>query len=467
MKKKLVLKIIIFVIFVFQDSFAIEIHQDSLKDFIKNSKQNPKQNFVITFGANWCGPCKGLKSTLKSWDKDSALKRSYWNYFGDKNIFDNKKVKNFMKNYGLPPLNGVPQTYVFKNGVPIGSYSGYKGEGSGKDINLFLEEAELVESPTSHNENTEILEIPKFKCQRNDEDVCVVGVSGYDSFGVTKTDNFGRANLLTYARLFSDKKYIGLFAPPIKSDHTEKTSKKSTGVFFVKNPFLKFKNKFTDAQISLNAFNSLGRIQSDNIRILITGHGGPGGVTTNYKTNGSETNELVLDTAQLTDDDVKDGVVAAVKKKKSVKALIVQCYGGQYAESFMAALGKDEKALACASFATLPEKLSEGCYSVDYGGKRNDYLFKATKYKSCDINKTARDAHYKIVTDLTGHDIPMLTSEYFLTHGPAAEYLTKQSKAFLPDGAFTKKVLPSGIEIFENTSSIFVCGKNTYRKIHQ
>lgn len=416
-------------------AFGVPLHEDDFEKFLKRSKAHPGQVFVLKIGTTWCKYCVKESEDLKKHQKRGSIAEAYWNeVILDKDPKEDlsDKYEAFAKANGFPAGNSYPNNIVFKNGRPIGHLTGYNGL---NDLESFISDAKAV-LPSSRDKESKTTSFPKFPCGPNDSDkACVVAVSGFEGQSSDHTDDFGRANLASFAELFKNPEYAKLFSPPVPAVATRKASSGSNGVFYVRNPFLDSAERFADGKGSIPEIEDLQNTKGRNIRILLTGHGSPFGMTVGYEKTGSPPNQW-NESVYLQQNHLTSGLTKARSSGKTVRAVVVQCYGGQYGEAFMPAQGNGSS--GCAAFASLPEKQSEGCYSNEYTGEREDYLGQAMRLKKCDGRQDARDLHYAIVSELKGHDVPMLSSEYFLLFGPAAKKLGANSTGPAPRGSIIK-----------------------------
>jgi hypothetical protein len=107
---------------------------------------------------------------------------------------------------------------------------------------------------------------------------------------------------------------------------------------------------------------------------------------------------------------------------------------------------------SCAAFATLPDKNADGCYTNGYE-LGVDYASKLVARRDCRSSDDGRERHYAVAVTTTGHDIPMLSSEYFLLYGPGASFLGRGDRAPAPPRSVQKYELPSDIRVYVDVIS--------------
>lgn len=397
------------------------------------SRENPDRVHVLKLGAPWCKGCRIQSKALRkhAGGEDTAIGRAVWTEFNVDEL-PQAEVRAFLQRIGIPVQMVLPLNLVFRKGRIIGSMWG----GEMRALEKFLGEAEAIDPDTGPKPDASARAIPRLPCgPRQSENVCVFGFSGPGPDADETTDDFGRANLRMFATLFKDPHFEMLFAPkaPKKGVLPSKTSE--DGLLYVRNPFLH--DVFESPSDARKIIDQMDYVTGTNVRLLLTGHGGPEGMST----GGSPS---VFQTA-----DLENAVTKALRAGKSVRTVGVQCYGGQFAEALMPREGTPASR-ACGAFASLPEKLAEGCYASTYTANRRDYLGLAAWLKKCDGSQTARDLHYKIVATPRSHDIPMLSSEYFLLYGAAASHLGRAEMAPVPPYGLLRLQLPSGAKITAN-----------------
>jgi hypothetical protein len=414
------------ILFTVSASWAVTFEAGDFAVFLAQSTADPARVHVLRISTTWCGACRAETSFLSAFDHaaDHPFNRVRWvDVEVDK--VERDAYSAFAKAAGIPESHAYPTHFFFKGGQYIGTYRGWHPQRLEAAIAAAENRPQAAPAPAPPAPQ-------RFSCgPRNTADAFVFGLSGYRAVGDSSTDEFGRANLVTYAGLFSDapKK---LFAPVPAGKPNPDSS------------------RFNDPLLAAADMRALASVGQGNLRLLFTGHGKKNGMVlgvTQFSEYGAqhqmhETQEFLLGTT-----DVSEGVRAARLAGKSVRALFVQCYGGQYGEAFMSA--PEAPGAGCAAFSSLPEKMSEGCYSERFKGQRRDYLTLANQLKRCDGRQDARDLHYAIVAQPVSPDIPMLTSEYFLTYGPTASYLAGGTrKISAPPRSILKKKFGAGVMVY-------------------
>lgn len=407
--------------------------QDLLK-FLKESQANPNRIFILKASATWCHPCQEEKKELKGLQGGEIGKARWLELDIDK--LDGP-YNALLKKLEVTAGDGIPFHLMFKNGEPVGSYTGNNLDRMAK----FLGELEAY-SPPKKAQKLDMV-VPKFPCGSKNSGECVVGLSGYKGTDPDSTDWFGQSNLVGFSKLFGSPQFSKLFAPPVLQHSTKDSD--NGGLLFVQNPFKSSQVTLAEGAGFPTALDELDMAPGASLRILMTGHGGKEGITYDAVAPPNETHK---EEKVLNSDDFGANIDKAVAAGKTVRLLGVQCYGGQFSESIMPR--SDTAPIhACGAFASLPDKEAEGCYDSAYSGERQDYLWMASKLKKCDGTQNARDLHYEIVSKSEGHDIPMLSSEYFLLYGPAAKSLTAgDGNIDAPMESIAKAELSSDIELY-------------------
>lgn len=431
--KNFMLLIVVFIIRM-KVGFAIEIQHEEVTSLLEKSKSDPTKLFVLEIGATWCHACHDLEQNVSKIppDSDQNIAKTYWSQID--NDKDEATLNAFMNKFGLPQSSSFPRMIVIKGGTPIGEMH---GSNDLNKINKFLDAAKLVDpsiSPASTKQQS-ALTPPNIPCSEiKKEDPCqsFIAASGpASSKGVDATDVFGMSNLISLKKLFNARSFVRLFGNSTNTLVDNKVGS-DDGIFYVKNPLADFMPRSVENISALkDQIDNLKDIPGNDIRIFLTGHGTPFGLRTTliapkdrdklrvisieneYPLKIVEPNGNTSDSSEyLSVNDTIKGVTEARKAGKTIRTLSVQCFGGQFADAFMPV---DGNALnACAAFAATPNRMSEGCFPPGYDQTRNDYLAKVSSMKKCDGSQTFRDLHYQIVASPEGHDIPMLSSEYFL-----------------------------------------------------
>lgn len=400
---------------------------------LEESRNHPDQTYVITVGAEWCPYCKRMEKELRNYSAEAndAVTQSQWGHLdvtSDEPEAIRKTLEN-LKKLGVLLPEGIPYSIVVRGGATVGTYSGADLHG----LKDFIGEVSTMD-PALLKKGTESFLLPPSPCGPNSNvDVCVVGVSGYEGPVLGATDPFGMSNLKAFADLFGDPQFEDLYAQST-GDALPSSLGKGKGTVYVANPF---KGMFSEGSAA-PTFENLASVPQKNVRILLTGHGGPNGLLN--REGGS--NEV----AYLDRNQVGRGLAAARAAGKQVQAVVTQCYGGDFGSAFAPVNG--DGLSGCATFATLPSKLSEGCYSATTDAKRQDYFAAMLAHKKCDGTQNTLDLHYEVVATSKSHDVPMLSSEYFLTYGPAGDFLSQKAEMpARPKGTLFIKTLPDGRRI--------------------
>lgn len=423
-------------------AYSLPLNSDSYDDFLAKTKADPTRTYVLKLSTSWCGPCKDEALQLKNMptNPSTAVARAYWSSV-DTDI-DDDAYNAFMAKVGLPMTDQYPTNIAFKAGRPVGMIAGWDK----KDAEQFLNDVEAVTPAQSLSGGLSV--IPSFPCGPNkkEQNVCLWGLSGYQGERKSDTDDFGRANLASFANIFASKPFEKLLAPSVPSMGMSAT-KSGKGFLFVRNPFAD--TEYGDVSSAVVDLDQLADSPGKSARILITGHGTPEGVEIKYrKKDASELknkNDYPYVKTYLDMETFAQKVAKGRRMGKQYRALFLQCHGGDFVGALMPEQGQ---AISCGISASIPEKQAEGCYEMTYGGTRKDYLGAAMRLKKCDGTQDGRDLHYQIVGTSAGHDIPMLSSEYFLLYGPASKLLGEGPTAPPPPFGITRKQMQDGVNVY-------------------
>lgn len=259
---------------------------------------------------------------------------------------------------------------------------------------------------------TEAFTVPA--CQRPSKEEYVFGISGAAGDG---TDDFGRDNLIA---LSEGAGRASLFA----ARPSTSSARSRAGVF--QNPLA------APALLERLALRS-----ERTARVILTGHGSPDGI---FLGVGSDETERRLDPAAFA-----AAVVKARKAGMRVKADFLACFSGSFMPAVMPRAGL---APACGVASSLPEKMAEGCYQDGSNAPRDDYAASAAALDDCRPGRDWRAVHAAVFERLRGYDIPMLSSDYFLLYGPAAERLGRAARAPYPSRTLVRRNLDGGVAVY-------------------
>lgn len=251
-------------------------------------------------------------------------------------------------------------------------------------------------------------------CQRPSRKEYVFGISGAAGNG---TDDFGRDNLIA---LSDGAEHSSLFA----ARPSTSSARPQTGVY--QNPL---------AAPAL--LERLALRPELSVRVVLTGHGSPDGI---FLGVGSDEKERRLTPAVFA-----AAVVKARKAGKRIKADFLACFSGSFMPAVMPGEGL---APACGVASTLPEKMAEGCYQDGSSAPRDDYAAAAASLDDCRPGRDWRLVHAAVFERLKSYDIPMLSSDYFLLYGPAAERLGRVPLAPYPGRTLVRKELAGGAVVY-------------------
>ncbi|HEX4049145.1 MAG TPA: thioredoxin family protein [Elusimicrobiota bacterium] len=428
---------------------ALEVGSAPPQDFVARSRADPGRLYALIIGATWCHACKLLGESLTALAASSgtAVGRAVWNKV-ETDEYGAANFSAFMTGLRAPESQDLPSVLVLRGGEALGMSL------AGNDlpkIEAFLAEAERQPARESRPPAKDSMLCPGKK----DPASYTLGISGYMAPDDGSTDDFGRKVLLSFAP--PGKRFRGrLFAPPRAgtSPGTE-SSRAPDGVFFTAaDPIAGRAALLEDVAGSTSALAALASAPGRDLRLILTGHSGEEGMaiafvaTPLFKNDPANTYEKDV---QLTPRDVADAVGRASRAGKRVRGLVTTCYAGRYADAFMP--GDDPAAApVCAAFATLPDKPADGCYSNGLS-MGEDYASKLVALRSCASSEDGRALHYAVAASTTGHDIPMLSAEYFLLYGPGASFLGRGERAPAPPDSVQRYELPSGVRVYVDVIS--------------
>lgn len=428
---------------------ALEIGHAPPEDFIARSRAEPRRLYALIIGATWCQPCKMLADNLSALNASSApaAGRAAWNKV-EIDEYGSAKFNELLSGLRVPKSSNLPSVLVLRDGEGLGM--SLAGNNIPK-IEAFLAEAE-GQPPRAARPPPKISMLCPGK---KDWASYTLGISGYKGGGDVSTDDFGRRILLSFVG--PGKAPPGrLFAPPrSQSAPGTESSRAEDGVFFsAADPLAERATLLEDVSRSTWALAGLASAPGRDLRLILTGHSGEEGMTIGYQTTAwfddDPTNTFDKE-LMLTPQDVEDAVSRAARAGKTVRGMITTCYAGRYGDAFMTPMGSGA-APACAAFATLPDKSADGCYAngIALG---LDYASKLLARKSCASPVDGRALHYAVAASTTGHDIPMLSSEYFLLYGPGAEFLGRGDRAPAPPLSVQRYELPDDVRVYVDVVS--------------
>ena len=428
---------------------ALEVGTATPEAFISRSRTEPGRLYALVIGATWCHACKALAAGLASADASSAtaVGRASWNVV-ETDEYGTAKFSKLLSEMQVPESRDLPSVLVIRDGD--GLAMSLAGNNIPK-IEALLAEAEKQPSRYARAPAKASMLCPG----KADWATYTLGISGYKGGGDSSTDDFGRKILLSFVPPAAAAPGR-LFAPPrSKSSPGTESARAEDGVFFsASDPLAERATLLEDVARSTAALAALASAPGRDLRLILTGHSGEEGMTIGYETKAwftdDPTNTYESD-LQLTPTDVADAVRRASRAGKKVRGLITTCFAGRYADAFMPQAGP-AAAPACAAFATLPDKTADGCYSNGYA-LGVDYASKLIARKSCASREDGRALHYAVAVATTGHDIPMLSSEYFLLYGPGASFLGRSDRAPAPALSVQKYDLSSDIRVYVDVIS--------------
>jgi hypothetical protein len=410
---------------------SVPAHEDPGAVFAR-SRKDPGRLYALILSATWCTACKSLHASLEAYSPSTGpVAAASW-ALAETDLLPEGRMKEL-----LPEQNGetggyLPVVLAVRDGRPLG-YS-TRGADLGS-VETFLGDAlaapARAESPR-----------PRLSCAgAPDWASFTLGVSGLGG-AKSGTDWFGREVLLAF-RGQAGGAPARLLAPPRASSATLVAAPSGGGVFFAPDPTIAFEPLFGPVGESTRAVQALASAPGGRVRVILTGHGGPAGIEVGKKADSAFGMEwappLLLEESSFSRD-----VEAARRAGKEVHGLVTACFGGQFAPAFLPLPGA---APACAAFATVPDKAAEGCYA-DSSAQREDYASSLARALSCPAAAgRSRERHYLAVQRSKGRDVPMLSSEYFLMYGAAAQYLGRESRLPPPPGGVLLKRFPGGLEV--------------------
>jgi hypothetical protein len=401
-------------------SRALDVGAEPPEAFVLRSKGDPGRLYALVVGATWCEPCHRLAAQLAEAPASSAtaLGRAAWDKV-ETDAYGTAKFGRFLADAGSDEQDAIPYVLVFWGGAAVG----YTTPGEDlASIDRYLAETEL--RPSVRAKGT----APRLVCPgRKDDASFTLGISGMLSARDRSTDRFGVMSLLAFGSGPSL-----LLAPSTGTSVASEPAETGTGVFFVEDALAADAKRIQSAAISTTALANFPSAPGTRLRLVLAGHGGPQGLMISARPYPGFDLEIagIMEPIHLTEPQVTAAVSAARRGGKSVRGLVLTCFGGQFGESFMPFSGA--AAPACAAFATLPEKTAEGCYSDRANQPMRDYLTVASRGLECSRPVDGRARHYAVALATSSRDVPMLSSEYFLLYGPGAAYLGRGERAPAP-----------------------------------
>lgn len=414
----------------------VPVHEDPAAVFVR-SRREPEVLHALIVSATWCVPCKRLKEQLASYQSSTgAVASAAWSLV-DIDRMPSGAVGAFLAEQGAVLSDSLPSVMALRAGRPLGHST------AGAD----LSRVERFLSDATTRRTSAEARSPRLVCPgTRDTATFTLGVSGYMSEEDRGTDWFGRGILLA----FRDKPHgtpARLLAPPMTSSTTLIAAESGEGVFYADDATLPFLSLYAPVEEAPGAVEELARAPGSRLRLILTGHGGPAGMAVGYEAVTFEDGSAPLPFKKETHLDepaLTRGIQAARKAGKEVRGLVTSCYGGQFAPAFMPLRGA---AAACAAFSTVPDKTAEGCYP-NSAAARHDYVASLARVMSCPAAPGgSRVRHYRSVAVSEGRDVPMLTSEYFLLYGSAAEFLGRQARLPAPQEGLALKRFEDGVEV--------------------
>lgn len=395
----------------------------------ERSARDPGRLYALIVSATWCEPCKALKEELQARPSTATAADAAWAL----TEVDRSKpgaLEALLKPYGDPP-RAYPSVLVLHEGRPLG----YTDVGSRLErIERFLKEA-------AKWKGAPVTGRPALRCSASREWASfTLGLSGLGAKGGDRSDWFGRS-VLPSLRPSGSRAVARFFAPPRLSSMTRVASEHGDGFFFAPDPAAEFAPLFEPLDASTRALAALSSAPGDRLRLVLSGHASPEGMLI-----GTQRRYAILDWDSPVHLDATALIKAAYDARragKELRGLVTTCYAGQFAPAFMPLA---RAAPACAAFATLPEKLAEGCYG-DPGAERRDYVAALSAASCLEGRESARARHYRALATTPGADVPMLSSEYFLLYGAVGAFLGRLDRQPAPPGGLILRRFDDGVEL--------------------
>lgn len=404
-------------------------HEDPGAVF-ERSRKAPGRLHALIVSATWCEPCKRLRASLASYESStSPVHVADW-AFTEVDRLPEGRLNSLLRPHGIEPPDGYPSVMAVRGGRALGhSTSGASLEA----VERFLKDA-LVASDRATTKR------PLMVCPGAPEwATYTLGISG--SSNERQTDWFGREILLAF-RGSSAGAPADLLAPPRASSSSLTGGPSGGGVFYAPDPTMPFDDLFGSPLTSTQAVADLSKAPGARLRVILTGHGNPDGMTIGSAPNRHFMNWM--SPVSIQEPAISAGIEAARRDGKEVRGLVTACFGGQYASAFMPQPGA---APACAAFATLPDKTAEGCY-ISAAATREDYVNTLSGALTCPSRPgSSRARHYHAIAVSSGRDVPMLSSEYFLLYGAGADFLGRASRQLAPPGGALLYRFDGGVDV--------------------
>lgn len=433
-----------------QLSSAAAIKHLGYDEFLSNSQTAPSLSIAI-FGSPSSKATSALIEKLKSKENFKIVERSGWNYFNINEIIESKKQqqRKFFEQVKFSDLDSKFNLIIFKLGVPVGLIEGVNVAQDEEQWNLFLKFLQSLENANFNLDSLQSKSVPA--CLQNQDPVAVVGISGNGSdFGVFRGDEvFGLENLQNFSRIFPLHKSLNLTGPLENFAYDMIPFFEKADFYYVMQP--RHLNRFQGVERYSSFFRSgwmkhAFRKDVKKIKLMMTGHGSLEGVEYFVEDKkGNPRNDI------LSPNHLKQFIQHQESEKKSVQGVFLQCHSGIFAESFMPKQ-PDQQVQSCGVFSSIPQLVSEGCYRFGRQDTEIEDFWKSlmrTYQARCDKKQDPLNfrRHYyqtQAWNTLRSIDLPLLTSDYFLIHGPAGQFLAQQS------GGSSKR-----IPFIENAITVF------------
>jgi hypothetical protein len=421
---------------------ALELTHEKPDEFFARSKEDPGRLYALLIGATWCPPCHVLTNALTELPAttSTAIGRAVWSKV-ESDVYGEKSLQDFLAGVSaFYPPTGIPSVVVVRGGRALG-LSTCGAETDQLERFLLDSEARGAAAPSAR--------LPALACPgRPDDASYTLGISGYLSETQRDTDDYGRRILLAFSAA-SPRPPSELFAPGGRQSVSGSVEAPSgAGLFFTGDPILPFASLLGEVERSTAALSRLASAPGRRLRLILTGHATEEGeLAVGYAPNEFvHSHNSPLD---LPAKDVASAVLSARAAGKEVRGLVTTCYAGRFAEGFMPSPGA---AAACAAFATLPDKTSEGCYR-DGMAAGADYVSSVSDRMDCSAKKDGRRLHYDVMAAASSRDIPMLSSEYFLLYGEAGAFLGSGARVPAPPHGLGRFKLASGVLVYADLVS--------------
>ncbi|HXT01543.1 MAG TPA: thioredoxin family protein [Elusimicrobiota bacterium] len=430
---------------------SLDVGKSSPDEFLDRSRAEPGRLHALIIGATWCHACKLLAAGLEAHEASSstAVGRAAWDEV-ESDLYGAGKLRDLLDRLRATQPSSLPTVLVLRDGEALGE--SLAGNNIPK-LEAFLAEAERQPARSARKPAKASMLCPG----RRDWASYTLGISGYRGPDDASTDDFGRKVLLSFAGPKASPR-ARLFAPPRDSSAAPGTesARAEDGVFFTASDPIAEKASFLeDVSRSTRTLAALASAPGRELRLILTGHSGEDGMTIGYRKTAwfkDDPTSTYDQDLQLTPREVASAVREASRAGKTVRGLVTTCYAGRYAEAFMPRTGDFSAAPACAAFATLPDKPADGCYS-NGTTLAVDYASKLLAGRECGAAQDGRALHYAVAASTSGHDVPLLTSEYFLLYGPAAEFLGRGERAPAPPRSVQRYEWGDGVRAYVDVVS--------------